>query len=85
MDQNPPEMNVNSPTFGGATMEKRGESPSDLPTAPSNTRRLLEARSKFRALTCQNRPGREENRCAKIGGGILRTCSFPRVFEDAQK
>jgi hypothetical protein len=21
----------------------------------------------------------------KIGGGILRTCSFPRVFEDAQK
>jgi hypothetical protein len=27
----------------------------------------------------------EENRCAKIGGGILRTCSLARNFEDVQK
>jgi hypothetical protein len=33
----------------------------------------------------KNHLGREENRCAKIGGGILRTCYFPTNIEDAQK
>jgi hypothetical protein len=46
-------------------MEKRPESPSDLPTAPSNTRRLLEARSKFRAPALPKPPRPDEKQMRK--------------------